>query len=159
MLAVDHIKHVLGPPSQINMSHLPNMPYINAFIQECNRFYTLLPLIFHQTSEDAKLCGFFIPKKTGVSSIAMNDLKSTIILVSSPVLLKHNPHDLFNVVHTTCNTFRCWLTYGLFTMTRITLKNHINLIPSVLLMKGETLWVLNMWSPLILEEENVWEND
>ncbi|CAK8692099.1 unnamed protein product [Clavelina lepadiformis] len=57
---------VIGPPSQINMSHLPNMPYINAFIQECNRFYTLLPLIFHQTSEDAKLCGFFIPKKTGV---------------------------------------------------------------------------------------------
>ena len=63
--AAEEISRVVGKDSLVRLGDRPNLPYIQALVQDLIRFSDIHPIgVLHSPSEDTLLDGFLIPKDT-----------------------------------------------------------------------------------------------
>jgi cytochrome P450 len=62
----EQVDSVLGPSRTPVLEDRKNLPYVEAFILEVLRDFSPAPFSFHESSQDTKLDGHFIPKDTTV---------------------------------------------------------------------------------------------
>lgn len=66
--AHEELSKVIGSDRLVTMSDKPNLPYLNAIIQETQRIANLLPInLFHRTTKDVTVEGYLLKKGTWIS--------------------------------------------------------------------------------------------
>uniref|UniRef100_A0A4W6G7I0 Uncharacterized protein n=1 Tax=Lates calcarifer TaxID=8187 RepID=A0A4W6G7I0_LATCA len=73
------IDHMLEMKTQITYDDRHNMPYMQTVIHEIQRIANTAPLsVFHSTTKDTELMGYFLPKKQLKGTLVIQNLNSVL---------------------------------------------------------------------------------
>lgn len=64
--AQEELAEVVGLDRRVEESHLDNLTYLKCVIKETLRLHPPIPLLLHETAEEAVVSGYYVPRKTRV---------------------------------------------------------------------------------------------